>query len=157
MDAQSIVKIKKYISQIILLLFQESQFLILIFSWLDHVNEQMISDQRSKNVSWSAYHAERQVTEKKTDNSVLLPLFKTDSKNVAMIKHGMNVVKLIVDRVNCGQSPVIAFDQPLFTIAKLIQWNWRNLYGEEQFVIMMGPLHTEMAFLKTIGICFIKN
>lgn len=97
------------------------------------------------------------MTEKKTDNSVLLPLFKEDSKNVAMIKHGMNVIKQIVDRVNCDQSPVITFDQPLFTLAKLIQWNWSNLYGEEQFIIMMGPLHTKMAFLKTIGIYFIKT
>ena len=61
----------------------------------------------------------------------------------------MDVVKQAVDHVNPGQTPVIAYDQPLY--AKQIQWNWPDVYVEEKFVIMMGALHIEMAALKTLG------
>ena len=41
-------------------------------------------------------------------------------------------------------------DQPLFALGKQIQWEWSHL-GEDCFVVMMGPLHIEMMFLKLIG------
>ena len=42
-------------------------------------------------------------------------------------------------------------DQPLYTIAKQIQWNWPSHYGEQRFVCILGSLHTEMAALETLG------
>ena len=42
-------------------------------------------------------------------------------------------------------------DQPLFAIAKQIQWKNPDLYGEGNFLVMMGGLHIEMAFLKCLG------
>ena len=42
-------------------------------------------------------------------------------------------------------------DQPLFIIAKNIQWKWPSVYGESKFVIMFGGLHIELAALKTAG------
>ena len=42
-------------------------------------------------------------------------------------------------------------DQPIFAVAKQLQWKWQDIYGEKKFVIMFGGLHTEMAFLKVIG------
>ena len=68
-----------------------------------------------------------------------------------MIKHSMNVIKASVEYINPGQIPVIAFDQPLYALAKQIQWNWRDIYGEQKFVVMFGGLHIEQAFLKTLG------
>ncbi|KAK3730385.1 hypothetical protein QZH41_004674 [Actinostola sp. cb2023] len=73
------------------------------------------------------------------------------AKSVAMIRHSMDIIKLSVNHLNPGQVPVIAFDQPLYAVAKEIQWNWREKYGEDKFVIMFGGLHIEMAFLKLIG------
>ena len=63
----------------------------------------------------------------------------------------MDVTKVAVDHINKRQTPVIAFDQPLYALAKQVQWNWKDHYGEEKFVVMMGPLHIEMAALKTLG------
>ena len=63
----------------------------------------------------------------------------------------MDINKLSVNHLNPGQVPVIAFDQPLFAVAREIQWNWSDLYGEKKFVVMFGGLHIEMAFLKVIG------
>lgn len=68
-----------------------------------------------------------------------------------MILHGMNVVNDVVQHLNPGQIQVIAMDQPLFAIAKQIQWNNSNTHGEDHYVVMFGGLHIEMAVMKCIG------
>ena len=40
-----------------------------------------------------------------------------------MTKHGMNILKQITNYLNPGQTPVMAFDQPLFALAKYVQWS----------------------------------
>ena len=65
--------------------------------------------------------------------------------------HVMKVTKAPIDLVNPGQIPVLTMDQPLFTLGKRIQWQQPDVFGEDKFVIMMGPLHIEMALFKTIG------
>ena len=62
-----------------------------------------------------------------------------------MIRHSMDVIKRAVQHLNPGQVPVFTVDQPLFTIAKQIQWCWPNEYGEGEFVVVLGGLHIEMA------------
>ena len=42
-------------------------------------------------------------------------------------------------------------DQPLYTLAKQIKWSWPASNGEDQFVVMFGGLHIEMAALKVLG------
>ena len=81
--------------------------------------------------------------------TALLPVWRDDSKSAAIIKHSLDVVKDAVAYLNPGQTPVVAFDQPLFALAKKIQWHHPDTYG--QLVTMMGLLHTEMAFLNTDG------
>lgn len=68
-----------------------------------------------------------------------------------MIKHGMDVHRQITEYLNPGQIPVITFDQPLFALAKHVQWKWPELYGEEKYVVMMGGLHIEKALWTTLG------
>jgi len=63
----------------------------------------------------------------------------------------MDIVREAVKFLNPKQVPVVALDQPLFAIAKLVQWNWPEVYGEDKFVVLLGGLHIEMAFLSTIG------
>ena len=41
-------------------------------------------------------------------------------------------------------------DQPLYELAKEIQWSKPNCLGKDCFLAMMGDLHTEMTFLKCI-------
>ncbi|CAB1455649.1 unnamed protein product [Pleuronectes platessa] len=53
--------------------------------------------------------------------------------------------------LNPGQTPVVAADQPLYALAKQIQWQWPEEYGEDMFVVMFGGLHIEMAALKSKG------
>ena len=40
--------------------------------------------------------------------------------------------------------------QPLFTTAKQIQWTWTACHSEDQFIVMFGGLHIDMAAFKTI-------
>ena len=67
-----------------------------------------------------------------------------------MIKHAMDVIQASTSYLNPGQIPIIAMDQPLYDIAKQIQWKWSDQYGERKFVLF-GELHIEMAFLKLLG------
>ena len=69
---------------------------------------------------------------------------------MAMIKHSFSVIKSAVDHLNPGQTPVITFDQPLYALAKQVQWKWPDEYGEDKYVVMFGGLHIEMAALKTL-------
>ncbi len=67
-----------------------------------------------------------------------------------MVKHGMEIVQQITDHLNPGQIPVTAFDQPLFALAKMIQWRWPDSHGENKHVVMFGGLHIEMDLWNTI-------
>ena len=115
--------------------------------WLQVVKDACENDdvQRPRNTSWAPA---QNVTVTPT---ALLPLFHDQAHSVAMIRHGMDVVKVAVRKLNTRQVPVITFDQPLFAIAKQIQWNWPSTHGEGLFVIMLDGLHTEMVALKTAG------
>ena len=111
--------------------------------WLGHVKDVLdtkdIETEQDLKVSWAAFHAsEIESTGKETtmDISALLPLFQEQSP--AMIKHSMNIVKKAVDFLNPGQVPVTACDQPLYAVAKVIQWNWPATHGEDRFVVMFG-------------------
>ena len=102
-------------------------------------------------VSWSAYHGERQQHVNTRCQSSLLPLFAECAHSLAMIKHSITVVMKAVENLNPGQTAVIAFDQPLFALAKEIQWRHPDTMGEDKLVIMLGGLHIELAVLKAIG------
>ena len=68
-----------------------------------------------------------------------------------MIRHSLDVVKNAVEHLNPGQTPVVTFDQPLFALAKRIQWKWPESYDEDKLVAMFGRLHIDMAAPKTPG------
>ena len=105
-----------------------------------------------QDISWAAYHASRQERSSIVPAvTALLPLFPDDSTSAAMIRHSMTVVKKVVNELNPGQIPVVTLDQPLYAIAKQIQWCWPADFGEDKFVIMLGGLHIEMAILKVLG------
>ena len=102
--------------------------------------------------SWSAYHASiQQVVTAPSTIVALMPLFLECAHSVTMIKHSMNVVKAATEYLNPGQIPVLVMDQPLFAIAKTIQWNFTATHGEDKYVIIAGGLHIEMTAFKVIG------
>jgi hypothetical protein len=124
------------------------------YEWLDKVSSIVNTDSTEliNNCSWAAYHASLQPDRGNCcDVSILLPLFRDPAHSPAMLCHTMTIVASAVRRVNPGQVPVLTLDQPLYTLAKQIQWNWPEKFGEKEFVLVLGGLHIEMAFMKTIG------
>ena len=61
----------------------------------------------------------------------------------------MEKIRDTVAFLNPGQTPVIAADQPLYALAKQIQWQWPD-YGEDKLIITFGGLHIEMAALRSL-------
>ena len=60
-------------------------------------------------------------------------------------------IQKAIHKLNPGQCPGVAVDQPLFATVKQIQWHWPNQFGEDKFVILMGGLHIDMAALRLLG------
>jgi hypothetical protein len=90
------------------------------------------------DLSWAAYHASlpSQVPSF-ISRSVLLTMFRDPAHSPAMICHAMTIVMSAVETVNPGQTPVLALDQPLYSLAKVIQWNWPEKFGEKRLVLMV--------------------
>ena len=102
-------------------------------------------------ISWSAYHSSvQEATVPPSAINTLLPLFLDNAHSIAMIKHSMNIVKAVVRHLNPGQAPVLTADQPLFALAKQIQWTWPDPLGENHFVVMLGGLHFRNGHFKGI-------
>ena len=127
----------------------------LFHRWLEQKKAVMDIDtlQGDETISWAAYHASLQpsTSESRVALTSLLPLFYDEAKSVAMIRHFMDVVKRAVEILNPGQTPIITMYQPLYAVAKQIQWSWPETHGEYHFIVMLGGLHVEMAALKTLG------
>ena len=79
-----------------------------------------------------------------------MPLLQESAHSVATIKHSMDRIREAKHFLNPGQTPVMVSDQLLFALAKQIQWQWLESYGEYKFVVMFGALYVEMAALKWI-------
>ena len=103
-------------------------------------------------ITWAAYHAS-QIRNKDFEVTVsaLLPLLPDQAHSVATIKHVIDKVRDTVAFLNPGQVPVLTADQPLYSLAKQIQWTWPENYGESKYVIMFGGLHIEMTAFKMVG------
>ena len=114
--------------------------------WLQHT-QVALQGFPLENTSRAAYHRSQlsMPASRAICPTALLPL------SVAMIKHSMDVVRNAMEHLNPGQIPKVTFNQPLFALAKQIQWKWPQEYCEEKFVIFFRGLHIEMAALKTVG------
>ena len=63
-----------------------------------------------------------------------------------MIQHRMNGTgEKTTEHLNPNQVPVMVIDQPLYGLAKKMQWTFPDMFGEGKFLVMLGGLHIEMA------------
>ena len=120
--------------------------------WLEEVSSPLHKEvSGEEHITWSAFHAAKTDDEARTPaTTALLPLFRENAHSFAMIAHAMSIVHSVIAFLNPGQTPVLAVDQPLFAIAKQLQWHADCPFTEDNYVIMMGGLHIEMASLKLI-------
>ena len=52
---------------------------------------------------------------------VLLPLFFEKAATIPMVRHGMTIMRKATEKLNPGQIPVMAVDQPLFALSKYVR------------------------------------
>ena len=69
------------------------------------------------------------------------------------MKHAMQKVKETASYLRPDQITVVTVDQPLFAVAKQIQWQWLETVGEDKYIVILDGLHIVMAAFKTIGNC----
>ena len=122
--------------------------------WLERVHTCLDADDSAPvgDMSWAAFHAQ---SDERNDHelpiSALMPLLHYSSNTASMMKHTLQVIQKAVSYLHANQVPVIFYDQPLYALAKQVQWHWPEIFGKAMFVIMMGGLHVEMATLRMIG------
>lgn len=124
--------------------------------WVSHTLSKLSNDDvnvsAEDSITWAAYHSKNQQQMNGPPAiTALLPLFYEKADTLAMKKYGMDVLREATSFLNPGQVPVITLDQPLFALAKAVQWKWPAEYGEDKFVVMFGGLHLEMAMWSTVG------
>ena len=92
--------------------------------WAQHALSTVDKEVRSTDViTWSSYHGSMNRPPSISPViSGLLPLFYEKASSLAMVKHGMEMQRQATAHLNPGQIPVTPFDQPLFAIAKFVQW-----------------------------------
>ena len=101
----------------------------------------------------AAYHASQVSVDHpcQLDLTLLMPLFQESAHSASTIRHAMEVVSQAVSFLNPGQVAVLACDEPLFAIAKKIQWNWPAMYGEQKLVVMLGGVPHRTGCIKSTG------
>ena len=66
-----------------------------------------------------------------------------------MVTHYFKVISKVVKELNRQQPTFIIADQPVYAIAKQVQWLLPDEY--KNVVVLMDPLHIKMAFLNAIS------
>ncbi|ELU13546.1 hypothetical protein CAPTEDRAFT_218243 [Capitella teleta] len=123
----------------------EAEILESGYAWLDEVkrlSEQPLAEDDS--ISWGAYYASLSEPPSFVSRSFMLPLFTEKADSPLTVHHCMKVIIKVTNYLNQGQTPVMVGDQPLFTLAKRLQWSHPNSeISEGKFVVMLGALHIE--------------
>ena len=107
--------------------------------------------QDASSTSWAVFHARSQSSSLYQDTSVMLQIFRHDSKSATNIRHLLDVLIKSIHYLNPNQTAVIGFDQPLYALAKKIQWFQLTAYGQQKLVLMLGTLHIKMVMLICLG------
>lgn len=113
-------------------------------SWMAHVARELQQDTLADGevITWSGYNCSLMSDDSIKPKVVIgvLPLFRDKAATPSMMKHAMHLAVQDTEFLNPGQSSVLGADQPLFAIAKQLQWAFPDTVGEDRLVIMMGAL-----------------
>ena len=108
----------------------------------------LIAADYPKRQSFSSFYSQYVTQVAPKAICVLLPLITEDIKSFAVVAHSMEQVRKITLTLNPDQRLFVTGDQPAYALCKQVQLMSTTL---KNFFIKMGDLHTEMAFLSTIG------
>ena len=110
-----------------------------IKDWLSRAQELYNKEELDPKdfVSWAAYGASKTpLSIYKPAIATLLLVFTENAYSLAMVAHSMKVTKAAVQHLNPLQTPVIALYQPLYALAKHIQWTLLEFNEDKLFAMM---------------------
>ena len=81
----------------------------------------------------------------------MLQIINESINSKAVVRHCLKIIMKAVQDLNPGQIAIVTADQPVYALAKQVQWQLPSKFGEDQIVVMMGDLHIEMTFMNAIG------
>lgn len=121
-------------------------------NWLENFNMLMDNENSYENgLSWGAFNS-RHSNDKSSfkSTSAMLPLLKDDINSPAVVMHSLDIVIAATKKLNPNQTPVNTADEPVYAIAKQLQWLYPEKYGEDKLILMLGNYfirHGIMIFL----------
>lgn len=115
-------------------------------SWMTHVTTVLEQNTLPEGevITWSGYNSRLMSDDSLKPRAVIgvLPLFPDKAASPSMIKHAMELTMQGTEFLNPGKIGVLGADQPLYAIAKRLQWTFPDSV-EDNLVVMMGALHIE--------------
>lgn len=116
-------------------------------TWMAHVSSVLEQDTIPKGevITWSRCNSRcmSDVSVKPRAVIGVLPLFPDKDSSLSMMQHAMELTMQDTQFLNPGQTGVLGSDQPLYALAKQLQWKFPVTSGEDKLVLMMGALHIE--------------
>ena len=90
---------------------------------------------KSEAMTWSGFHSQLQDASsiKPPAEIGILPPFPDKSTDPGIIKHAMLIIRKAITFLNPGQTPVLGCSQPLYAIAKQLQWQFPTILGEDVY------------------------
>ena len=85
------------------------------------------------------------------DTIISVATFPHIAHSVALIYHAMNVVKAVVTHPHPEQAPVIVADQPMYSLAKKLQWSFPATHREDRSLVFLWGVHVELTVYKCLG------
>lgn len=115
------------------------------YQWLNYVDDHLERQlTRDDWISWAAYHAVHSGPPSFISKTYLLPLLTESANSPITTLHCMKTIKRATEYLNPGQTPVMVADQPLYTLAKRLQWKFSDTdIAEDKYLVMLGAMHTE--------------
>ena len=113
--------------------------------WLNLVKNKISQEEMEPGqwISWAASHAS--IAQPRSTP----PAHSTcclSSWNPLQAQRWLSMLSQAINFINPGQTPVVEADQPLFQLAKKIQWKYPETeIGESSFLVTLGAMHTENA------------
>ena len=124
------------------------------YTWLEHANDIVKRGELVDKewLSWGAYHADKfGPPATPITPSMVLPLFRESAHSATTIHHCMKLIKDTTHYLNEGQTPIMVVDQPIYKLAKSIQFAHAETLGEDKFIVMMGAMHIEKMLYEMLG------
>ena len=80
---------------------------------------------KMRRISFSTFHSIMLHLRKPVkDISTMLPLLNEAINSPSVVYHCLNVISKLTAKLNPSQVPVTTADQPVFALAKQVQWNY---------------------------------